>query len=237
MSMTAMAISSNPAHQALAKLLMQQQLWAVGFDTCEDAANAAENREVVCMRFNPDRLHDLCEGLTREAASFERWYSAEVLDYEFSMVDLTDEDEWQSTFDWIDSSADEDEQPPEIMSARVVDTGPNSLMAALQFNNEFENFDDWMKFANDTSFDAGIAALNLGITDAEEAGNRYLNEYSDNDVELLRKILGYVAEYSESGFWHEAAENIHLLDVEQCIYQLKDEGHVEEDNGHWFRAY
>lgn len=237
MSMTAMKISSNQAHKALAKLLMQQQLWAVGFDTYEDAANAAENREVVCMRFNLDHLHDLAEGLTREAASFERWYSAEVLDYEFSMVDLTDEDEWQSTFDWIDSSVDENEQPPEIMSARVVDTGPNSLMAALHSNNEFENFGDWMKFANDTSFDAGIAALNLGITDAEEAGNRYIDEYSNNDVELLRKILGYVAEYSNSGFWPEAAENIHLLDVEQCIYQLKDEGHVEEDNGHWFRAY
>lgn len=237
MSMTAMKFSNDPRHHELIERIKQSQLWAVGFDTYEDATNAAENREVVCMRFNLDRLHDLAEGLTREAASFERWYSAEVLDYEFSMADLTDEDEWQSTFDWIDSSADENEQPPEIMSARVVDTGPNSLMAALQSNNEFENFDDWMKFANDTSFDAGIAALSLGITDAEEAGNRYLDEYSDNDVELLRKILGYVAEYSDSGFWPEAAENIHLLDVEQCIYQLKDEGHVEEDNGHWFRAY
>lgn len=237
MSMTAMKISNDPRHNALIERIKQSQLWAVGFDTYEDAANAAENREVVCMRFNLDRLHDLCEGLTREAASFERWYSAEVLDYEFSMVDLTDEDEWQSTFDWIDSSADENEQPPEIMSARVVDTGPNSLMEALQSNNEFENFDDWMKFANDTSFDAGIAALSLGITDAEEAGNRYLGEYTDDDTELLRKILGYVAECSDSGFWPEAAENIHLLDVEQCIYQLKDEGHVEDDNGHWFRAY
>ena len=237
MSMTAMTFSSDQRHIKLAETIKQSQLWAVGFNTYEDAANAAKNREVVCMRFNLDRLHDLAEGLPREAASFERWYSAEVLYDEFSMVDLTDENEWQSTFDWIDSSADENEQPPEIMSARVVETGPNSLMAALQSDKEFENFDDWMKFANDTSFDAGIAALSLGITDAEEADNRYIGEYSDDDVKLLRKILGYVAECSNSGFWPEAAENIHLLDVEQCIYQLKDEGHVEEDKGHWFRAY
>lgn len=237
MSMTAMAISNDQRHHALIERIKQSQLWAVGFDTYEDAANAAENSEVVCMRFNLDRLHDLAEGLTREAASFERWYSAEVLDDEFSMVDLTDEDEWQSTFDWIDSSADENEQPPEIMSARVVDTGPNSLMAALQSNNEFENFDDWMKFANENSFDAGIAALSLGITDAEAAGNRYLGEYSDDSADLLKKILEFVGDVSESVFWSEAQERIHLLDASQCIYELKDEGHVEEDNDFWFRAY
>lgn len=231
-----MKISSKPAHQTLAKLLTQQQLWTVGFESCEEAVSAAENNEVVCMRFSLDYLHDLCEGLTLETASFERWYSAEVLDSEFSMIDLTNEDEWMQTFEWSEVEID-GQTLPEIITAEVVGTGPRSMMAALESDNEFENFNDWMKFANENSFDAGIAALCLGITDAEAASNRYLGEYNDDSTDLLKKILEYVGDTSEDTFWNEARECVHLLDAEQCIYELKDEGHVEEDNGHWFRAY
>lgn len=236
MSMTAMTFSSDAKHIKLASAIKQQQLWVVGFDTMEEAIYAAENNEVALVRFYLDSLHDMAEGLTREQASFDRWYSAEVLDSEFSMYNLTDEDEWMHSFEWLEVEVD-GQTLPEIIKVRVVDTGENSLMAELERKNEFDNFDDWMKFANENSFDAGIAALSLGITDAEAAGNRYLGEYSDDSEDLLRKILEYVGDTSEDTFWSEAQEHIHLLDASQCIYQLKDEGHVEEDNDHWFRAY